>query len=195
VVNATSPYRTLADLIAGARAKPGELSMAGTGPGATQHIGIEQFKRAVGVNMIYVPFAGGAPAINALLGGHVTSVLQNYSEVGEQLKAGTLRALATMSAKRLDPLPDVPTVAELGHPGFEVEVWFGMMAPAKTPKAATEELATWFSAALRDPEITPKLATLGFYPVGMCGDAYAAHIRKESDNYGRIIRDASIKAE
>jgi tripartite-type tricarboxylate transporter receptor subunit TctC len=195
VVNSASPYRTLADLIAAARAKPGELSMAGVGPGATQHIGIELFKRVANVNLIYVPFSGGAPAINALLGEHVTAVLQNYSEVVEQLKAGKLRALAATSTKRIEPLPDVPTVAELGFKDYDVEVWFGVVAPAKTPKETVAQLSGWFTAAMQAPDVKPKLLNLGLYPVGMCGADFAAHIRKQYDEYGHVIRAANIKAE
>src|SRR5437588_9298968 len=130
VVNNASPYRTLADLIAAARAKPGELTLASVGPATTQHIGIEQFKHAANLNMPHIPYPGGAPAVNALLGSHVTAVFANYSEVVEQLKAGTLRALATASKTRIEPLPDVPTVAELGYKDYDVEVWFGVVAPA-----------------------------------------------------------------
>ena len=195
VVNSASPYRTLGDFIAAARARPGELSFAGTGPGATQHIGIESFKRVTNTNLIYVPYAGGAPAVNALLGGHVTAVLQNYSEVVEQLKADKLRALAVTSTKRIEPLPDVPTVIELGYKGYEVEVWFGVVAPAKTPKPATAQLAAWFTAAMQASDVKPKLLNLGLYPVGICGDDFGAYIRNQSEEYGRIIREANIKAE
>ena len=195
VVNSASPYRTLGDLIAAARAKPGELSMAGVGPGATQHIGIELFKRVAKVDLIYVPYSGGAPAINALLGEHVTSVLQNYSEVVEQVKAGKLRALAVTTTKRIEPLPDVPTVAELGFKDYDVEVWFGVVAPAKTPKDAVAQLSGWFTAAMQAPDVKPKLLNLGLYPVGMCGADFGAHIRRQYDEYGRVIREANIKAE
>ena len=195
VVNSASPYRTLGDLIAAARAKPGELSMAGVGPGATQHIGIELFKRVAKADLIYVPYSGGAPAINALLGEHVTSVLQNYSEVVEQVKAGKLRALAVTTTKRIEPLPDVPTVAELGFKDYDVEVWFGVVAPAKTPKDAVVQLSGWFTAAMQAPDVKPKLLNLGLYPVGMCGAEFGAHIRKQYDDYGRVIREANMKAE
>jgi tripartite-type tricarboxylate transporter receptor subunit TctC len=195
VVNSASPYRTLGDLIAAARAKPGTLSMAGVGPGATQHIGIELFKRVARADLIYVPYSGGAPAINALLGEHVTSVLQNYSEVVEQVKAGKLRALAVTTTKRIEPLPDVPTVAELGFKDYDVEVWFGVVAPAKTPKEAVTQLSGWFTAAMQAPDVKPKLLNLGLYPVGMCGADFGAHIRKQYDEYGRVIREANIKAE
>src|SRR5712691_8601797 len=112
VVNSASPYRTLADLLNAARAKPGELNLGSGGPGSSLHIGFEILKRAAGINMIYVPYAGNAPAINALLGGHLTSVYADYPTGVEQLKVGTLRALATAGRMRADALPDVPTVAE-----------------------------------------------------------------------------------
>ena len=195
VVNNASPYRTLADLIAAARAKPGELTLASVGPATTQHIGIEQFKHAANLNMPHIPYPGGAPAVNALLGSHVTAVFANYSEVVEQLKAGTLRALATASKTRIEPLPDVPTVAELGYKDYDVEVWFGVVAPAKTPKDVVAQLSGWFTAAMQAPDVKPKLLNLGLYPVGMCGADFAAHIRKQYDEYGRVIRAANIKAE
>jgi tripartite-type tricarboxylate transporter receptor subunit TctC len=195
VVSPTSPYRTLPDLIAAARAKPGEITFATVGPATTQHIGFEQLRHAADLKVIYVPYPGGAPAVNALLGGHVAAVLANYSEVVEQLKAGTLRALASASKARIEPLPNVPTVAEAGIKDYEVEVWFGLLAPAKTPKDTTAQLATWFSAAMQAPEVKPKLINLGLYPVGMCGAEFGAHIRKQFDEYGRVIRDANIKAE
>jgi tripartite-type tricarboxylate transporter receptor subunit TctC len=132
VVNAASPYRTLGDLLDAARAHPGELTLASVGPATTQQIAFEVLKRAANVAMTHVPFAGNAPAVNALLGGHVTSVLANYSEVFEQLNAGKLRALATASRSRIEQMPDVPTIAESGFKDYEVEVWFGIVTPAKT---------------------------------------------------------------
>ena len=195
VVNGASPYRTLNDLVAAAHAKPGELSFATVGPATTQHIGFEQFKRLAKVDVTYVPYPGGAPAINALLGAHVTAVLANYSEAVEQLNAGTLRALAVTSLQRIEPLPDVPTVAELGFGSYQVEVWLGLAAPAKTPKETVAELATWFTAATQAPDVKPKLIKLGLYPVGICGADFAAHIHQQSEEYARIIRDANIRVE
>ena len=106
-----------------------------------------------------------------------------------------MRALATGSCKRIEPLPEVPTVAELGYKGYNVEVWFGVMAPAKTPKDTAARLAGWFQAAVKAPEITPKLVKIGLYPVGSCLDDFAAHIRRQYDEYGRIIRDAKMRAD
>jgi tripartite-type tricarboxylate transporter receptor subunit TctC len=195
VVNSASPYRTLADLLDAARAKPGALTLASDGPGTGHHIAIEMLKRAANVNMLFVPYPGGAPAVNALLGEHVTAVLLNYVVVAEQMKAGKLRALATTFRTRIEPVPEVPTVAESGYKDYEVEEWSGVLAPAKTPQQAVSKLAGWFTAALQAPEIKPKLATQGFYPVGMCGADFGALIRKEYDEYGRVIREANIKTE
>jgi tripartite-type tricarboxylate transporter receptor subunit TctC len=193
VVNSDSPYRTLADLIDAARARPGELSIASVGPLTTQHIAIEKFKRLAGINLTYVPFTGGAPAINALLGGHLTAVFQNYSEVGEQLNAGKLRALATPSASRIEPLPNLPTVAESGYPNFAAEVWFGLVAPAKTPKETMSLLIEMFSGALQAPEVKAKLVVQALYPNARCGTDFATHLQHQSDEYARVIRELDLK--
>jgi tripartite-type tricarboxylate transporter receptor subunit TctC len=195
VVNKDSPYRNLADFVAAARARPGQLSLASVGPHTTQHIAIERLKKLAGIDVIYVPFAGGAPAINALLGKHVDAVLQNYSETGEQMRAGTLRALATAAAKRIEAVPDLPTIAESGFPEFETDVWFGLVAPAKTPDAVMAQLIDWFRAALLAPAVTAKLATQALYPNPICGGDFATHIRTQSEEYSRLIRDLNIKIE
>jgi tripartite-type tricarboxylate transporter receptor subunit TctC len=195
VVNSTSAYRTLHDYLAAARARPGELAFATVGPATTQHIGFEQFRRLANIDVIYVPYPGGAPAITALLGGHVSAALANYSEAVEQLNAGKLRALVSLSRERIPPLPDVPSARELGFNDYSVEVWFGVLAPAKTPKTAISELANWFKAAMQVPDVKARLANLGLYPVGICLDDFAAFIRKQYDEYGRVIREANIKAE
>jgi tripartite-type tricarboxylate transporter receptor subunit TctC len=195
VVNSASPYRTLADLIAAARAKPGELTLASVGPGTAQHIGFEMLRRAANVDLTYVPYAGGAPAINALLGGHVTAVFAEYAPLAGHLKAGTLRALATSARTRIAPLPEVPTVAESGYPDYEVDLWWGVFAPANTPKETLTQLIGWFTTALQAPEIKTKLAAQGFSPVGLCGGDFAALLRKQYADYGRVIRAANIKAE
>jgi tripartite-type tricarboxylate transporter receptor subunit TctC len=195
VVNSASSYRTLADLIDAARAKPGELTMASVGPGTAQHIGFEMLKRVANVDLIYVPYAGGAPAINALLGGHVTSVFAEYAPLAGHLKAGTLRAIATSARTRIEPLPDLPTVAESGYHDYEVDLWWGLFAPAKTPKDVLSQSASWFTEALRAPEVQAKLATQGFATVGKCGAGFGALLRKQYDDYGRIIRQANIRVE
>jgi len=195
VVNGVSPFRSLPQMLEAARARPGELTLASVGPASTQHIAFEMLKHLAGVNMIFVPFNGNAPAVNALLGNHVDSVLVNYSEVVDQFHDGKLRALATTSLTRIDPLPDVPAVAELGYKNFEADVWFGAVVPAKTPAATVTELAAWLTSAMESPAVKPKLAALGLYTVGKCGAEFAADLRKRFDDYGRVLREANIKAE
>jgi tripartite-type tricarboxylate transporter receptor subunit TctC len=195
VVNGTSPYRSLADLIAAARARPGELSLGSGGPGSSLHIGFEILRRAAGVQMTYVPFGGNAPAINALLGGHLTSVYADYPTVVEQIKAQSLRVLAVGSRKRAEPLPDVPTIEESGFPDYDLDIWYGLMAPARTPPAALAQLADWFRAAVSTPDMKPKLMQQGLAPVVMCGTEFAAHLRKQYDAYGRVIRESNIKGQ
>jgi tripartite-type tricarboxylate transporter receptor subunit TctC len=194
-VNVAAPYRTLSELLNTARAQPGNLTLASVGPATTLHIASEKLKRATGINMTYIPFSGSGPTVNSLLGEHVTSMFAEYPAVAEQLKAGKLRALATGSPARIEALPEVPTVAESGYPGFEVDVWWGVFAPAATPKEIVSRLSASFAAAVKAPEIKAKLITLGFYPVGMCGADFAAYLRRLYDEYGRIIRESNIRGE
>ena len=195
VINSASPYNTLADLLNAARAKPAELTLASVGPATAQHIGFERLKRAANVDMIYVPYSGGAPAINALLGGHVTAVFAEYAPLAEHIKAGRLRALATSSPTRIPPLPDLPTVAESGYKDYEVDLWLSLFAPANTPRETVSQLAGWFTAAMQAPEVKTKLVAQGFTPVGMCGADFSALLRRQYDDYGGVIREANIKAE
>jgi tripartite-type tricarboxylate transporter receptor subunit TctC len=194
VVNSSSPYRTLGDFLDAARAKPGELTFAAVGPGTVQHVGFEMLKRAANVNLTFVPYTGGAPAITALLGGHVTAVFAEYAPLAEHIKAGRLRAIAATTGKRIDSLPELPTVGET-YNDYEVDFWWGLFAPAKTPKETATQYARWFTAAMRAPEVKTKLNAQGFIPVGSCGADFAALLRKQYDHYGRIIREANIKAE
>jgi tripartite-type tricarboxylate transporter receptor subunit TctC len=194
-VNSAAPYRTLGDLLNAARARPGELTVASVGPASALQIAFETLKRAANVDMTFVPYPGVAPAINALLGEHVTSAFASYSTASEQLKAGKLRALATPSRTRIELLPEVPTVAESGYRDYELNYWFGALAPAKTPKEKVSQLAGWFTAALQAPEFRAKLAPLGLLPVGMCGANFAALLRKQYDDFGQVIRDTNIRAE
>jgi len=195
VANGAQPYRTLAELVDAARARPGALSIASVGPQTTQHIGIERFKKLAQANLTYVPYPGGATTVNALIGGHVTSAVLNWSEVGEQVIAGKARAIATMAAKRIEPLPDLPTVAESGYRDFETDVWFGLVAPAKTPKETTTQLIDWFRTALLAPDVKAKLTAQALYPNPICGLEFDAHLQRQSDLYGRLINELNIKTQ
>jgi tripartite-type tricarboxylate transporter receptor subunit TctC len=192
-VNSASPFRTLADYLAAARAQPGALTNASVGPATAQHIALEMLKRAAKVDISFVPFAGNAPAVNALLGGHVTSVIVIYPEIAEQVKTGKLRALATTLRARIEELPDVPTVAESGFRDFETETWIGLVAPPKTPKDVVAQLASWTEAALGAAEVKAKLRAVGLFPVGLCGSDFRAYLHKQYDEYDRVIRASNIK--
>jgi tripartite-type tricarboxylate transporter receptor subunit TctC len=195
VVKGDSPYHSLAELLSAARAKPGELSLASGGPASALHVAFEVVRRAAGVTMTYVPYGGTAPAINALMGGHVTSVFADFPTVVAQLKDGALRGLITTSPARVAPLADVPTLDETGLTKYEAEIFYGIVAPGKTPADATTRLADWFSAALKAPGMNEKLAAQGLFPAGQCGAAFGAFLQAQIADYGRIIREAGIKAE
>src|SRR5262245_11708801 len=195
VANSGSPYRTMADLASAARAKPGQLTFASTGPASPSHVAFEVAKRAGSLDMIYVPFPGNAPTINAVLGGHVTVGVANYADVVGHLKAGTLRALATASPTRIEALPDVPTATEAGHKELEYDIWFGVLAPAKTPQTIVSQLSGWFVAAMQVPVINATLVDQGLYPAGSWGAESAAERRRQHASYGRVIREANIKAD
>ena len=192
-VHAASPHRTLADLVSAARANPGKITMAVNGPATSQHIGFEMLKHAAKINLAFVPFQGGGPAVNALLGQHVDSLYSNYPTAAELLTTGKLRALAVGSRARIEPMPDLPTVAESGYKDYEEDVWFGVVAPARTPGNALSQFTAWFTEAVQDPDVKSKLAAQGLYPVGLCGADFAAYLRKQHAEYGRIIRDANIR--
>jgi tripartite-type tricarboxylate transporter receptor subunit TctC len=192
VVLGSSPYHTLDDLIAAARAKPGELAFASGGPGSSLHVAIEVLKRAANINVTYVPYGGTAPAVNALMGDHVAAVWADYPTVVSQLDSGTLRGLVTTSRARVEALPDVPTLGETGISNYEADIFYGIVAPAKTPPDALARLSGWFSSAIKAPDMKPKLAQQGLFPVGTCGAEFGAYLRRQGEEYSRIIREANI---
>jgi tripartite-type tricarboxylate transporter receptor subunit TctC len=192
VVLGSSPYRTLDDLLAAARAKPGELAFASGGPGSSLHVAIEVLKRAANINVTYVPYGGTAPAINALMGNHVAAVWADYPTVVSQLNSGMLRGLVTTSRARVETLPDVPTLGETGISNYDADIFYGVVAPAKTPPDALAQLSGWFSSAVKAPDMKPKLAQQGLFPVGTCGAEFGAYLRRQGEEYSRIIREANI---
>jgi tripartite-type tricarboxylate transporter receptor subunit TctC len=193
VVQASSPYKTLGDLIADARAKPGKVVFASGGPASSLHVAIEVLRLAAKLEITYVPYGGTAPAVNALMGGHVGAVWADYPTVVGHLKSGTLRGLVTTSAKRVTTLPDVPTLAETGVSKYEADIFYGIVAPAKTPADELAKLSGWFGAAIKTPDLQPKLAQQGLFPVGSCGAPFGEFMRRITDDYARIVREANIK--
>jgi tripartite-type tricarboxylate transporter receptor subunit TctC len=195
VVNKESPIQSFADFLAQARAKPGELTFATVGPATGPHIAFETLKRRANVDVTFVPFNGTSTSINAVMGGHVSVAMGDFRDVYGALQSGTLRGLATTAARRLEQLPDLPTVAEQGFPGYEAESWFGIVAPATTPKDTVSQLDGWFQEALRDTEVRSKLVNAGVFPTGTCGAEFSAHLRHQNEEFAKTIRDANIKAE
>jgi tripartite-type tricarboxylate transporter receptor subunit TctC len=195
VVQGESPYKSVADLVAAARAKPGTIVFSSGGPASSLHVAIEVLKRASNIDVTYVPYAGTAPSVNALMGGHVTAVWADYPTVVSQLRSGTLRGLVTTSSQRVPVLPDVPTLKELGIGNYEADIFYGIVAPAKTSPEMLGKLSSWFSTALKASDMQPKLDKQGLFPVGQCGAPFGAHLRKMSDDYRQIITAANIKAD
>jgi tripartite-type tricarboxylate transporter receptor subunit TctC len=195
VVLGSSPYKTLDDLIAAARDNPGKIVFASGGPASSLHVAIEVLKRAAKINITYVPYAGTAPSINALMGGHVNAVWADYPTVVSQLKAGTLRGLVTTAAQRVGELPDVPTLTETGLVKYEIDIFYGIVAPAKTPPEKLKQLTGWFSAAMKTDDVQPKLARQGLFPVNLCGAPFGDFMRKHVAEYARIIKESGIGAK
>ena len=195
MVNSGSPYQKLSDLVDAARAKPGTLSMGSVGPGSTFQFGYISFTRQANIDMTFVPYAGSGPAITAVLGDHITSAFTGIGAAASQVQAGKMRALAAATKKRIETLPNVPTFEELGYKDVNVDVWFGVVAPAGTPKDVLAQLNKWFTEALNAPEVKAKFGATQLYTVGTCGDDFGKLIRNAYDSYGRMIEAAGIKKE
>jgi tripartite-type tricarboxylate transporter receptor subunit TctC len=192
-VNATSPYRTLKDLAEAAKVQPGKLSFASSGPGSSQHIAGEVFKMAAGIDLTYIPFPGGAPAITAVLGDHVTSVFTNYAELKPHIDAGRLRPLAVATHQRVPLLPNLPNFIEQGY-AVEASVFFGFLAPPRTPARTVATLEEMIGSALSVPEVRAKLTSLGLVIEQRCGDRFRTYLEAQRDEYARVIKAANIKA-
>lgn len=195
VVNAQSPIRTLSDLIASARAQPGRLSYSSGGNGSAAHMTFEYLKLVAKFPMLHIPYRGTAPSINDLLGGQVDATFTGAPVVLPHVRTGRLRALAVSSAQRLASLPDVPTVAESGYPGFDVDQWYGLVAPAGTPLGVVERLNAEVNRALRSPSVVEQLAAEGALPTPSTPQAFGELIAREIARWSRVIQAGNIKAE
>lgn len=190
-----SPLTTLAKAISAARAQPNTLTFGTPGNGSTPHLAMELFERAAGVSMTHVPYKGGAPAITDVLGGHVALVAVNALEVLAHVKSGKLRVLAVMSTNRSPVLPDVPTVAESGYPGFEAAVWYGLVAPAGTPAAVVARLNADVQKALASPGVKSLLSSAGGEVVPGTPEQFGSLLQSERLRYQKLIREAGIKLD
>jgi tripartite-type tricarboxylate transporter receptor subunit TctC len=195
VVGPSLQVKSLSEFIALVKSQPGKFSLATVGPATTQHIGSEMLKSALKLDMIYAPYPGGAPAVTALIGGHVDAVLANYSEVAQQVAAGKIRAVAVTARERLDMLKDVPTVAESGFADFEAVATFGLIATGGSPPAAIARLNAEVNNALKAPEVRDKLIAQGLYPAASTPEQFGAHLRSEMAKYAKVIKEAGIKVD
>jgi tripartite-type tricarboxylate transporter receptor subunit TctC len=195
LVRADSPYKTLADLLAQARAKPGSLSYGMAGNGTSTHLAGELLKNLAKVDIVAIPYKGGGPAMNDLLGGQIPMSFNNGPESVGQISAGTVRALGVTTAKRAPFLPDVPTIAEAGVAGYDTGVWWGLVGPAGMSATIVAQLSSDFVAALKAPAVRDRLNTLGAAPIGSSPKEFDAVIRADYEKWGPIIKAAGMKAE
>jgi len=194
LVRADAPFKTLADVIAEAKAKPGGLSFAHAGNGTSTHLAGELLKSLAKVDIAGIPYKGGAPAINDLLGGQIPLSFNNGPESVGQIAAGTVRALAVTTAQRASFLPDVPSMGET-VPGYDTEVWWGLVGPANMPPDLVAKLSRDFVDALNNATVKERLTKLGASPIGSSPQEFAAKIRSDYDKWGPIFKAAGIKAE
>lgn len=194
IVNPTVPARDLAELIALAKAQPGKLNYSSTGTGGPQHILMELFKRAAGVNIVHIPYKGGAPATLAVLSNDAQMTFITVSTSLPHIKAGKVRVLAAVGKARSKILPEVPTFEEMGFKGLATP-WLGILAPAKTPAPIIKRLNAEFVAALNSPQVRDKLEQQAFEVVASTPEAFARFIDDELALYGKLIRDVGIKAD
>jgi tripartite-type tricarboxylate transporter receptor subunit TctC len=194
LVRADSPFKTVGDVIAQARSKPGSLFFANAGTGTSTHLAGELLKNLTGIDLGSIPYKGGAPAINDLLGGQIPMSFNNGPESVGQIAAGTVRALAVTSAARAPFLPSVPSMAET-VPGYDTEVWWGLLGPAGMPPGLVERLSHDFVAALNMEAVKERLSKLGAAPIGSLPKQFDEKIRADYNKWGPIIQAAGIKAE
>jgi tripartite-type tricarboxylate transporter receptor subunit TctC len=195
VVNSRVPAKTIAEFIALAKQKPGQLTYGSSGVGSAGHLAGELFKERAGIDVIHVPYKGGGPAMTDILGGRLDMYIGVPSTVAPHVAAGKLRALATTGAKRLSTMPDVPTVAESGYPGFEATNWYAFVAPGKTPRELLDFWNRELTKALNDPRVVAELAKDGLDPAASTRDELAQYIERESVKWGKVVREAKITAE
>ncbi|MDB5890923.1 MAG: transporter [Polaromonas sp.] len=195
IVGQNSPYKTLQDVLAAAKAKPKTLTSASAGSGTSQHLALELLGFRSGTQFIHVPYKGSGPAIQDVIGGQVDMMFDTTVVAGPHIQSGKVRALAVTSAKRLESMPDVPTVAESGVPGFEVVSWQGIFVPANTPKPLIDKLHTEIMSILNQPDMQERLKSLGMQPSSMTTEQVAAFQKAEVDKWAQVIKAANVKLD
>jgi tripartite-type tricarboxylate transporter receptor subunit TctC len=193
-IHPSVPARDLKELIALAKSQPGKLTFASAGTGTSVHIAGELFKSMAGVDIIHVPYKGGAPALNDLLGGQVSMIIENMPQLLPQVRAGKIRALAVTSQQRSPTLADMPAVAEI-LPGYEATTWFGLLAPAKTPQEIVRKVQSDVAKIGMLPDVKERFTGLGADVIASTPEAFAKHLQSELVRFSKVIKDANIKAQ
>ncbi|MEO7252810.1 MAG: tripartite tricarboxylate transporter substrate binding protein [Casimicrobium sp.] len=195
VVGAASPYKTVQELTAAAKAKPGSISFASAGNGTSQHLSGELYKSLAGLDMVHVPYKGSAPAIQDVIGGQLPMMFDTSVVAGPFIQSGKVRALAVTSAKRTPQLPNVPTMAESGVPGYDLVSWQGIFAPAGTPPEILHRLQAEVAKVIKSPEIQERLGKLGMDPSTLTPEQFAAFQVAEIAKWAKVIKSANIKID
>jgi tripartite-type tricarboxylate transporter receptor subunit TctC len=195
IVHPSLPAKSIKELIELAKAQPGKLNYASAGNGVANHLAMELFKQMTGVNIVHVPYKGAPQAVSDVLAGHMNMMFNSIAPIVAHIKAGRVRVLGIASAKRSQQLPDIPTIGESGVPGFVAENWFGMFAPAKTPKQIIDRINEALVQVVRAPDTQAQFAALGADVVGSSPGEFAAYVRSDMEKYAKIVKFSGAKID
>ncbi len=195
VVNNALPVKNVREFLAHVKANPGKLSYGSPGNGSTAHLSMELFKSMTGSTIVHIPYKGSAGVLADVMGGQIAVTIDNMPPYLPQVKAGKIRALAVSTTKRSAAVPDLPTIAEAGVPGYDSGSWFGLLAPAKTPKAVVDQLSAESARILKLPEVSKRISELGAEPVGSTPEQFAELIKTEIAKWAKVIKDANVELQ
>jgi len=195
VVNAATPAKNVAELVALAKSQPGKLTYGSNGNGTAQHLIGTQFENNTGTELIHVPYKGSGPLTTDLIGGQITMSFDTVTPVLQHIKSGKLRALAVTTGKRASVLPDVPTLAEAGLKGFDIGTWFGVLAPAATPKDVVAKLNAEMVKVIRSDDFRARMAEIGAEPIGNTQEQMAKQIKDETEKFAKLVKQANVVIE
>lgn len=195
VVNNSLPIKNVKELIAYAKANPGKLSYGSPGNGSTAHLSMELFKSMTGTNLVHIPYKGSAGVLADVMGGQIAVTIDNMPVYLPQVKAGKIRALAVSPAKRSSAAAEIPTIAESGVPGYDSGAWFGLLAPAGTPKTVVDKLSDETARILKLPDVSKRISELGAEPVGSTPAQFTALIKEEIAKWAKVIKDANVELQ
>lgn len=195
VASANSPFKTLADVVKAAKAKPGSVNFASSGNGTVAHLAAESFQKQAGIKLTHIPYKGAAQGVTDVISGEVQLYVSSVPTLIGHIKNGKMRALAVTSLKRVDDLPDVPTISESGYKGFEAVTWFGVLGPAHLPKEIVLKLNADINRALKDPALARKLADQGADVLGSTPEQFARLIHDDIARWGKIVKESGAKID